>query len=101
HRALLRLHSFPTRRSSDLAGLTLFGLLLWAGAGHMAVADQLGWRELLTQPAAWWVMGCILGLGVAGGFYIVPLYALIQARTDNRSEEHTSELQSRENLVCR
>ena len=66
------------------AGLTLFGLLLWAGAGQMAVGvEQLSWRELLTQPAAWWVMSCILGLGVAGGFYIVPLYALIQSRTDN------------------
>ena len=66
------------------AGLTLFGLLLWAGAGQMAVGiEQLSWRELLSQPAAWWVMGCILGLGGAGGFYIVPLYALIQARTDN------------------
>ena len=66
------------------AGLTLFGLLLWAGAGQMSVGvEQLGWRELLQQPAAWWVMGCILGLGMAGGFYIVPLYALIQSRTDN------------------
>lgn len=66
------------------AGLTLFGLLLWAGAGQMAAGiEQLSWRELLTQPAAWWVMGCILGLGIAGGFYIVPLYALIQSRTDN------------------
>lgn len=66
------------------AGLTLFGLLLWVGAGQMSVgAEQLGWRELLTQPAAWWVMGCILGLGMFGGFYIVPLYALIQSRTDD------------------
>lgn len=66
------------------AGLTLFGLLLWLGAGQMAVGvEQLSWRELLSQPAAWWVMGCILGLGVAGGFYIVPLYALIQSRTDD------------------
>ena len=66
------------------AGLTLFGLLLWGGAGQMAVGiEQLSWRELLSQPAAWWVMGCILGLGIAGGFYIVPLYALIQSRTDN------------------
>lgn len=66
------------------AGLTLFGLLLWASSGQMAPgAEQLGWRELLTQPEAWWVMGCILGLGMFGGFYIVPLYALIQSRTDN------------------
>src|SRR3712207_7377087 len=27
--------------------------------------------------------------------------SLIQAKTDNRSEEHTSELQSRQYLVCR
>lgn len=66
------------------AGLTLFGLLLWAGAGQISVGlEQLTWRELLHQPAAWWVMGCILGLGTFGGFYIVPLYALIQARTDD------------------
>ena len=30
---------------------------------------------------AWAVMVCILGLGIFGGFYIVPLYALIQSRT--------------------
>jgi hypothetical protein len=29
----------------------------------------------------WPALGCILGLGVFGGLYIVPLYALIQART--------------------
>ena len=28
-------------------------------------------------------MSCILGLGMFGGFYIVPLYALIQSRTDD------------------
>ena len=66
------------------AGLTLFGLLLWAGAGQISIGvEQLSWRDLLLQPAAWWVMGCILGLGIAGGFYIVPLYALIQSRTDD------------------
>lgn len=66
------------------AGLTLFGLLLWVGAGQLAVGvEQLSWRALLHQPAAWWVMSCILGLGMFGGFYIVPLYALIQSRTDD------------------
>ncbi|MFA5678150.1 MAG: MFS transporter [Pseudomonas sp.] len=66
------------------AGLTLFGLLLWLGAGQMPGAgEQVGWQELLTRPAAWWVMCCIMGLGIFGGFYIVPLYALIQSRTDN------------------
>lgn len=67
-------------------GLTLFGLLLWWGAGSVEAASvEYTWLGLMSQPAAWWVMGCILGLGVFGGFYIVPLYALIQART--RDEE--------------
>src|SRR5690606_41980978 len=54
------LHSFPTRRSSDLAGNTL-------SEGVMA-------EEGINSTA----------------YHIGP-----------RSEEHTSELQSRENLVCR
>ncbi|PAU86483.1 glycerol acyltransferase [Pseudomonas sp. WN033] len=67
-------------------GLTLFGLLLWWGAGSVEAASvEYTWLSLMSQPAAWWVMSCILGLGVFGGFYIVPLYALIQART--RDEE--------------
>ncbi|AQZ95218.1 MFS transporter [Halopseudomonas phragmitis] len=67
-------------------GLTLFGLLLWWGAGSVEAASvEYTWLGLMSQPAAWWVMSCILGLGVFGGFYIVPLYALIQART--RDEE--------------
>ena len=66
------------------SGLTLFGLLLWGGAGFIDMqAGQLGWLQLLLQPAAWAVMFCILGLGMFGGLYIVPLYALIQARTED------------------
>jgi ABC-type siderophore export system fused ATPase/permease subunit len=30
---------------------------------------------------AWWILLSIVGLGMFGGFYIVPLYALIQSRT--------------------
>ncbi|MEJ6654637.1 MAG: MFS transporter [Pseudomonas sp.] len=66
------------------SGLTLFGLLLWGGAGFIDMqAGPLGWLQLLLQPAAWAVMLCILGLGMFGGLYIVPLYALIQARTED------------------
>src|SRR5690606_41572330 len=78
HRAL---HSFPTRRSSDLAAP-------WSGGGarHRRINPSLSpsrrragctppdFRHLCDQSGAW-------------------------AR--RRSEEHTSELQSRENLVCR
>ncbi|MDH0894309.1 MULTISPECIES: MFS transporter [unclassified Pseudomonas] len=66
-------------------GLSLFGILLWATAsGFPQAAATHDWLGLLRMGEAWWVLGSILGLGVFGGFYIVPLYALIQSRT----EEH-------------
>ncbi|UJJ32076.1 MFS transporter [Halopseudomonas maritima] len=67
-------------------GLSVFGLLIWSLSGSIAAgAEPYDWLTLLAQPGAWGVMGAILGLGVFGGFYIVPLYALIQSRS--REEE--------------
>ncbi|MES2871837.1 MAG: MFS transporter [Pseudomonadota bacterium] len=63
-------------------GLTVFGLLLWWHSGHMPQNIQANdWLGVLGFGQAWWVLFDILGLGVFGGFYIVPLYALIQSRT--------------------
>ncbi|MFV3285458.1 MFS transporter [Pseudomonas sp. NY15356] len=63
-------------------GLTLFGLLWWWHSGDVPVgAVPHGWLALLGMGQAWWILLSIVGLGVFGGFYIVPLYALIQART--------------------
>ncbi len=63
-------------------GLSLFGILLWAGSGQLAPADSAyDWLSLLTQPGSLTLLGCVVGLGLFGGFYIVPLYALIQSRT--------------------
>jgi 1-acyl-sn-glycerol-3-phosphate acyltransferase len=63
-------------------GLTLFGLLLWWHSGGFpqgAVAHD--WLALLGVGQAWWILASVLGIGVFGGLYIVPLYALIQSRT--------------------
>ncbi|WP_394561140.1 MFS transporter [Aquipseudomonas alcaligenes] len=66
-------------------GLSLFGILLWAASSSFPQAAAAhDWLGLLAMGEAWWVLLSILGLGVFGGFYIVPLYALIQSRT----EEH-------------
>ncbi|MBD9417256.1 MFS transporter [Pseudomonas sp. PDM16] len=66
-------------------GLSLFGILLWATSSSFPqAATAHDWLGLLQMSEAWWVLASILGLGVFGGFYIVPLYALIQSRT----EEH-------------
>lgn len=63
-------------------GLTVFGLLLWWSSGGIPQSLQgHGWIEVLGFGQTWWVLFDILGLGIFGGFYIVPLYALIQSRT--------------------
>src|SRR5690606_41392227 len=73
------LHSFPTRRSSDLP--------LADAIEYVQYAEDRGF-EAVWQAESRLVRDAI-----------VPMAAF--AATTRRSEEHTSELQSRENLVCR
>jgi len=62
-------------------GLSVFGLLLWWHTPEAAVVTEQNWRVILAHGENWWVLVSIFGLGLFGGFYIVPLYALIQSRT--------------------
>src|SRR5690606_41323734 len=76
------LPSFPTRRSSDLG----------AGAAHPAGAQlrrRLGRADLRAVPESRRASPTAAAAPAAPG------------DGGARSEEHTSELQSRENLVCR
>src|SRR5690606_41396881 len=86
------LHSFPTRRSSDLE----------------IIEDLKEVRAKVEPP----LQKLEYALNPIVSFFVLPLFALSNAGinldvniwdalTNNRSEEHTSELQSRENLVCR
>jgi 1-acyl-sn-glycerol-3-phosphate acyltransferase len=64
-------------------GLTAFGVDIWFATRHhlpMATAGTLG--DFLRTPGNFRVMTDFLGLGVFSGFYIVPLYALVQARSE-------------------
>src|SRR5207302_8428396 len=73
------LHSFPTRRSSDLDNHTR--------------AEQVAYRDRISPGNA---------DGICDWSKDVSQQSLQAANfAGTRSEEHTSELQSRENLVCR
>ncbi|RFQ32470.1 MFS transporter, partial [Pseudomonas sp. ATCC 13867] len=64
-------------------GLSLFGILLWWHSGGFPQGEQpYDWLVVLEHSQSWAVLADILGIGIFGGFYIVPLYALIQARTE-------------------
>jgi 1-acyl-sn-glycerol-3-phosphate acyltransferase len=61
-------------------GLSVFAVdLFFATPGSIAHADVGAW-QFLVQPGAWRVALDLFLIGMFGGFYIVPLYALIQTR---------------------
>src|SRR5207253_11365438 len=85
------LHSFPTRRSSDLA--PLFEI-------------DPPWPKPLPNH---WILGSTIGMWVDTDDHVWIIHRSSATlgnnektlETKQRSEEHTSELQSRRHLVCR
>jgi 1-acyl-sn-glycerol-3-phosphate acyltransferase len=76
-------------------GITLFGVdLFLASAGQ--VADAVGALEFARNPANWRLLADLALIGVFGGFYIVPLYALIQSRSD---PQHRSRIIAANNIL--
>src|SRR5690606_41939653 len=93
HLALVRPPS-PTRRSSDLGGARAGGRGRWLGArGRARRGADAGDVDRGRAGA--------VGAGAGRGVRAVVSRADDPAPRGRRSEEHTSELQSRENLVCR
>src|SRR5690606_41345996 len=100
HSAPPLLPPFPTRRSSDLAeALARRQRIGLPGAGTDA------FRALNAEGDG--LPGLVVDqLGDVSTLQFSPLgmkqrQALVVDAIESRSEEHTSELQSRENLVCR
>ncbi|MDH3714697.1 MAG: MFS transporter [Gammaproteobacteria bacterium] len=63
-------------------GLTAFGVDLFFAGDLVPDGELHGVIAFLKQAAAWHTLVDVLALGVFGGFYIVPLYALIQSRSE-------------------
>lgn len=63
-------------------GLTVFAFYLAASLAFVPVrtGEMLGLQEIFTQGFSYYhVMLAVTLLGISGGFYIVPLYAMMQA----------------------
>src|SRR5690606_39711272 len=86
----LDLHSFPTRRSSDLNSAS-DGIVYSSPDAGTSTARAPGLR-LASQPSGTATTTPIT-TGTSDSIRCSP--------SSSRSEEHTSELQSRENIVCR
>jgi 1-acyl-sn-glycerol-3-phosphate acyltransferase len=63
-------------------GLTLFGLdLALASPVTLPAAAPLPTLALLAAPGTWHVLFDLFAIGLFGGFFVVPLYALVQTRS--------------------
>src|SRR5205807_10141838 len=97
----LVIHTFPTRRSSDLGK----GVVLITPGEQCSYADVYEWQPQIGRPFTYPLFAAPGGRhlepvqlhekGLANGAQVWPQV------TPRRSEEHTSELQSPCNLVCR
>jgi 1-acyl-sn-glycerol-3-phosphate acyltransferase len=63
-------------------GLTLFGVDLWLAAEMHAPHGPQDLMQFARDPSHWRMLLDLYLIGMFGGFYIVPLYALIQTRSD-------------------
>ncbi|RUQ37873.1 MAG: MFS transporter [Candidatus Competibacteraceae bacterium] len=65
-------------------GLTLFGVDLFFAtpAAPPAGSELLGMLAFLSQPGSWRIVLDVVAIGMFGGFFIVPLYALVQQRSE-------------------
>src|SRR5207249_5667677 len=94
-------HSFPTRRSSDLDAGAPHAAPLWLQV--LVVPRQISLQPV--TPVARLVDAVVLArVDHQLGFHAEAserLIHLLRERSGTRSEEHTSELQSRFDLVCR
>lgn len=68
-------------------GLTIFAIDLFLARPGTASGDLVGAMAFIGEPGNWRVVADIVLIGVFGGFYSVPLYALVQQRCapDHRS----------------
>src|SRR5690606_40408139 len=100
-RDLQKLHSFPTRRSSDLQNLPIF-----IQAGRFSSLMEITSNNMTDQNIYYNSVEEIVNYSIGAHELSGDLSDCMENKLKmlfhkDRSEEHTSELQSRENLVCR
>jgi 1-acyl-sn-glycerol-3-phosphate acyltransferase len=62
-------------------GLTVFGVDLYFARHGISPVQNLSWRMFMHGAGNWRVMLDLALIGMFSGFYVVPLFAFVQART--------------------
>ncbi len=77
-------------------GLSVFAIDLYFAQPYATTADVSSIAEFLARPGSWRVLADLCLLGTFGGFYSVPLYALIQQRSRRK---HLSRIIAANNII--
>jgi 1-acyl-sn-glycerol-3-phosphate acyltransferase len=77
-------------------GMTVFGALLCFATPSTPASEAMSALQFLSHGESWWLLFNLVMLGVFGGFYIVPLYALIQTRS---APSHRSRIIAANNIL--
>ena len=77
-------------------GLTVFAIDLWLASRNLRATSLAGLDVFFANPAHWRVAADLVLIGLFGGFYIVPLYALIQERS---APSHRSRIIAANNIL--
>lgn len=77
-------------------GLSVFGIDLYFTQGNFGGGELISFTHFLTHAEGIRVIIDFVGIGMSGGLYIVPLYAMVQARTP---EDHRARTIAAINIV--
>lgn len=77
-------------------GMSLFAIDLYFAQPVVSLVSYASVPEFLGQPRNWRILADLALLGAFGGFYSVPLYALIQQRSNRK---HLSRIIAANNII--
>lgn len=77
-------------------GLSLFAIDLYHANPQTGMDAIHSWKEFMMLPGSWRVLFDIAFIGIFGGIYTVPLYSLVQQRSD---EKHLSRIIAGNNIL--
>jgi len=77
-------------------GLTLFAIDLHFAAPQPIIAGVDSVGQFLARPGSWRILTDLAALGAFGGFYSVPLYAMVQRRSKRK---HLSRIIAANNIL--
>ncbi|MFA0811228.1 MFS transporter [Microbulbifer epialgicus] len=64
------------------AGLTITGIALFIAGDRFTELQQASLSAFLSSDGAYSIFSCLVLIGIFGGLYIVPLYAMMQDRSE-------------------